>query len=411
MSARSEKFGDPAQDAAQLLLRLGFVILFVGVPLGAVFSRRLLFILMPLGAALLLVAAALDLPNGALDRLRRLALRPVVSALLILLAWAGLSLIWTPFFGPASERYVKTLGTIVLAATAARFLPRRTKTSNLYLVPIGVVIAAISAVATAFVSPELARSGVDVEGSILDRAALGLAVLMWPTLGAVSARERWLYGGLVAIAVAITAIMVLMPGAMLGLGVGALAAVTAMTEPQKAGRTWGGVFGALIVISPALIWGLHVVHTDRLFGAGAVGQQLAVWADLIQGESLRLVTGHGFDTLSRSIAAGYLPASTPRSMLFEIWYELGVLGGLAMGLVVYRAFRAAGDHPSPIAPFHIGGLVCLTVIALSGESTFQLWWITMVSMAGIAFTSAAAAQYRSDRPGVVIAGRQPTPAS
>ena len=316
MSARSEKFGDPAQDAAQLLLRLGFVILFVGVPLGAVFSRRLLFILMPLGAALLLVAAALDLPNGALDRLRRLALRPVVSALLILLAWAGLSLIWTPFFGPASERYVKTLGTIVLAATAARFLPRRTKTSNLYLVPIGVVIAAISAVATAFVSPELARSGVDVEGSILDRAALGLAVLMWPTLGAVSARERWLYGGLVAIAVAITAIMVWMPGAMLGLGVGALAAVTAMTEPQKAGRTWGGVFGALIVSSPALIWGLHVVHTDRLFGAGAVGQQLAVWADLIQGESLRLVTGHGFDTLSRSIAAGYLPASTPRSMLF-----------------------------------------------------------------------------------------------
>ena len=410
-SPSHERIVDPARDAAQLLVRLGFVILFVGAPLGAVFSRRLLFILMPLGSALMLAAAALDVPGGAVERLRRLAFNPVSIALLGLLAWTGLSLLWTPFLSPASERYVKTLGTIVLATTAAGLLPARTKTSNLYLVPIGVVLGAIGAGAALVFMPELFRPGGDVEGSILDRAALGLALLLWPTLGAVSARERWIYGGIVAVAVSVTAITVWMPGAMLGLGVGALAAVTGAADPRKAGRVWGGLFAVLFVLSPAIIVGLHQLHFDRLMGQAAAGQQLGVWADLINQEGLRLVTGHGFDTLARSVVAGYLPAQTPKSVLFEIWYELGILGALAMALLIYRMFRQASRHPSSIAPFHIGGLVCLLVIALTGESTFQLWWITMVSMAGIAFAGAAAAQYRSDRPGVVIEGRRPTAAA
>ncbi len=410
MSTPSERFGDPARDAAQLLVRLAFVILFVGAPLAGVFSRRLLFILMPIGAALVLVAAALDLPGGALGRLRNLALNPVASALLALLFWTGLSLLWTPFLGPASERYVKTLGTIVLATAAAGFLPERTKTSNLYLVPIGVLMSAVAAGVLMALAPDQVRTGGDVEGSVLDRVALSLVLLLWPTLGAVSARERWIYGGAVAVAVSVLAIAVWMPGAMLGLGVGALAAVTAATEPRKAGMVWGGVFAAMVILAPGLIEGLHIAHIDRMLGQGAVGSQLSVWSDLLHRDGLRLLTGHGFDTLGRSLAAGYLPIATPRSVLFEIWYELGVLGALALGLMVWRIFAEASSHPSSIASFHIGGLVCVMVIALTGESTFQLWWITMVSMAGVAFAGVAAAQYRSNRPGVVIEGRRPTAA-
>jgi hypothetical protein len=343
-----------------------------------------------------------------LRRAQKLVLNPVALAILAVLIWAGISLAWTPFFGAASERYAKTLGTILLASAAASLLPERTKTSNLYLIPIGILLAAVATGAALFLSPEATQIAADVEGSAIERSTLGLIIMLWPTLGAVSARQRWAYGGVVAIAVAVTAIAVWTPGGMVGLGLGALAAVTATSSPGRAGLIWGALFAFLFVAAPALVIGAHLVQADRLLGHGLTGQQFGLWAELLRGEGLRLITGHGFDTFSRSIASGYLPASTPRSVLFEIWYELGILGAFGMAALALRIFVEAGRHPPPIAAFHVGGLVSVSVIALTGESTFQLWWITLVSMAGVAFASAARAQYRSERPGVVIAGRRPT---
>ncbi len=401
------RFEDPARDAAQLLVRLAFVVLFVGVPLAAILSRRSIFVLMPIGTALILAAAALDMPGGALSRVRELLLNPVAICISAFLLWAGISLLWTPFAAPASERYVKTMGTIVLATFAAGLLPTRTKTSNLYLVPIGIILGAMATTAMVVIEPEGLRGPGDVEGSVIDRSALGLSLLLWPALGAISARERWIYGGAVAVAVSITAIAVWTPGGMLGIALGALAAVTAMSNPQRAGRIWGGLFAALIVLAPALVEGLYQVRADRILGQSAAAHQLQIWAVQLHDEGLRLVTGHGFDTFARSISSGYLSAQTPRSILFEIWFELGVLGAISLALLVVRIFQEAGSHPSSIAAFHVGGLVCVAVIALTGESTVQLWWITLVSLAGIAFAGAARAQYRSERPGVVIERGRP----
>jgi hypothetical protein len=154
--------------------------------------------------------------------------------------------------------------------------------------------------------------------------------------------------------------------------------------------------------------GAHAAHLDALLGQGAAARHVALAAEFLRGQGLRLLTGHGFDTFGRSIASGYLSDDTPRTALLEIWYELGVLGALSMAVLALRVFVAAGRHPPPIAAFHVGGLVSVSVIAVTGESTFQLWWITLVSMAGVAFAGAARAQYRSERPGVAIAARRPT---
>ncbi len=398
---------DPARDAAQLLVRLAFVILFVGVPLSAILSRRSIFVVMPIGTALILVAAALDVPGGAMRRLRELVINPVALCLLGLLAWAGISLLWTPFPGVAVERYAKTLGTIALATAAAGLLPARTKTSNLYLVPIGVILGAIATTAMVFLAPDELRGPGDVEASVIDRSVLGLCLMLWPALGAVATRERWNYGGVVAVSVAVTAIAVWTPGGMLGVALGAMAAATAMSNPHRAGKLWGALFAALIVLAPALVEGLYQIRADRLLGQGSAGYQLSVWAVQLREEGLRLVTGHGFDTFGRSIASGYLADLTPRTVLFEIWYELGVLGAFALALVVITAFREAGSHPPSSAAYHVGGLVCVCVIALTGDSTFQLWWLTLVSMVGVAFSSAARALYRSERPNVAIDRTRP----
>jgi hypothetical protein len=411
MSVEAEShLDDPARDAAQLLIRLAFLALFVGAPVAAAGSRRLIFVLMPIGASLILAAGALDAPAGALRRARKLFTNPVALAILAVLVWAGLSLAWTPFLAAASERFLKTLGTIGLATAAATLLPTRTKTSNLYLIPIGVLLAAAATGAALWFLPEAAPVA-DVEGSAVDRSALGLIILLWPTLGAISARQHWLYGGLVAIAVAVTTIAVWTPGGMLALGLGALAAVTATSNPRRAGLIWGCLFAFLFVAAPAIVIGAQAAHLDALLGHGDAAGRFALAAELLREQGLRLVTGHGFDTFGRSIASGYLTAATPRTALLEIWYELGVLGALAMAALALRVFVDAGRHPPPIAAFHVGGLVSVAVIALTGESTFQLWWITLVSIAGVAFASAARAQYRSERPGVVIAAQRPTAAA
>ncbi|MFD0461126.1 hypothetical protein ACFQY9_03690 [Microvirga aerilata] len=51
---------NPSADAAAVLRRLGFALLFFAVPLASLFSRRALVVMAPLAVVLLVLAAALD---------------------------------------------------------------------------------------------------------------------------------------------------------------------------------------------------------------------------------------------------------------------------------------------------------------------------------------------------------------
>ena len=67
------RFADPAQEAAGLLIRLGVAVLAIGVPCGAIFSRRLIFSMVPVGAALVLLGVVLSPRRADLTRLRELS--------------------------------------------------------------------------------------------------------------------------------------------------------------------------------------------------------------------------------------------------------------------------------------------------------------------------------------------------
>ena len=96
MQTYSSRQSNLAEDASQLMMRIAHIILFVGVPVSAAFSRRGVFILMPLGLALILLAAAMNMPQGGLLRIKETFLHPAVLFLWALIAWMGFSLIWTP---------------------------------------------------------------------------------------------------------------------------------------------------------------------------------------------------------------------------------------------------------------------------------------------------------------------------
>ena len=68
---------DDAADASRFFSRIGYAVLAVGAPVGVVVHPLALFVIFPIGVALILMAAALDAKPGFLDRvLRRSGSRP-----------------------------------------------------------------------------------------------------------------------------------------------------------------------------------------------------------------------------------------------------------------------------------------------------------------------------------------------
>jgi hypothetical protein len=142
MSVLSRRNNDePAEEASRLLLRIGVFLLFVISLIAPILARQTVYVLLPIGAALLLASATLTPRENSARSMRSILLSPPFLAALLLTAWTALSLLWTPFEGPA-ERFAKIAATLALVALATGFLPLRTKTSNLNLLPIGVGPAA-----------------------------------------------------------------------------------------------------------------------------------------------------------------------------------------------------------------------------------------------------------------------------
>ena len=390
----SRSFNDPARQAAALLVRLGLAVLAVGVPTGSLISRRAIFTLMPVGAALILIGVLLD-PKGAhLARLQAALFRPLGLVTLFLLGWALLSLVWTPFIAVAGERYVKSAGTLLFAMIVSIALPPHTKTSNLYLLPLGL---AIGAIATTILGSLISADGVqDLEGSTLDRAALTLSMMVWPALAALAVRDRWMSAGLLAVAVAVAVIAVWLPSVLGALAAGALVFSLCNSAQLRVGRMFGTTIAILILCAPAIPFALAPLMRSATHGF-AISMQTA--EAFFTAEGLRLIAGHGFDTFTRGLQMGYLPSAMPRNIIFEIWYELGLLGAASAALVVWTAFWAATSYlPKPLTGFVQGALVCGFILALTGLVTLQIWWLTILAVAGILFTLVAKGQYRTQRP-------------
>ncbi len=135
---------DPAAAAALLLIRCGLIVLGFLVPLSAVVSRRAVYTLLPIGAGLLVLAATL-LPRVAVGRRLGSGLSTFAGVGgLVLLIWSAASILWTPFPADAGLRWLKEGGTIIGVALVLASLPERTRTSNLYLFPLGLIPAGVA---------------------------------------------------------------------------------------------------------------------------------------------------------------------------------------------------------------------------------------------------------------------------
>ena len=386
-----------AIGAANLLLRVGLIALAIVAPVAAVIHRRPLLVLMPIGAVLVIIGSRMSPRRRVrtLDRIRRAILSPLGLTTLALVFWAGLSLAWTPFPILALDRFFKTAGTVLVALAALGGLPNRLRVSNANLLPIGVAAVAAGVIGAAVLAPGFVGAN-DPEVGTAQRATIGAIVLLWPALSALATRDRIAIAGALAIVVAIAAVAVWVPIAVAALIIAMIAFVLACARPARAGMILGCVAAALVMAAPAIPLIVDGLFGSRIDAMGPFGI-FPAWADSVRTEGVRLLTGHGFDATARAVLAGRIDANAPRGLLFEVWYELGVVGAAATAALAYFAFEAAGRSREGIAPFLLAALACIVSLCVAGLALSQLWWLTLLCDAAICFGVATRGQYRSER--------------
>jgi hypothetical protein len=390
---------DPALEAGRLLTRIGVFLLFVVALIAPVIAGQTIYILLPIGAALLLMGAAISPDRQEkTGPLREFLMAPPFLAALFLALWAAVSLNWTPFHGGPAERYWKDAGTLGLVAVACGFLPTRTRICDLYLLPIGAAAAALGMIAAAAYGFYARRSFTleeIIDGDALARSGVGLLLIMWPATGALAMRGKW---RLAAVLMLIGAAAVLLSGAQnvapplfAGFAVFGLS----LGRPREAGLWLAPLAAAAILLSPLLALGVRFLfqgHPPDLL------KSLDVWGQIFSSGGARSLLGHGFGSAIYGLFGGYLDPKSPRSLAFQTWFDLGVVGAAAFAASAYQAFSIVSRARPTLAPFLLSGLSAGLVVCQLGPAGEQLWAFTLAGLAVVAFVMVMRGQFTKKRP-------------
>ena len=394
--ARSNR--DDAADASRFFARVGYAAVAIGAPVAVVIHPLALFIVFPIGVAMIVLAAALEGQPGFGARTLRAFTTPTFLALVAGFAWATLSILWTPYPVSALQHCLK-LGLVILATLLAVSAPRdNARATDLYMFPIGVVLgmAAMAAKGLAGVIGAAPENGEIATGGV------ALALLLFPALGGLTARGRNGYARLLLIIALAFAYIAGYAPLTIALFAGYLALSFAISDMNRSAREFAWGAAALILLSPLIpafaptiaAW----VFKVKLANLAPPYASLSVAADIFTHDKLRLFTGHGFATVSRGVHDVILPPYTPRSLAFTVWYELGIVGAVIAAVGVWFGFRDLDKAPPRLAPFMAAGFTVLVALAFSNVDFDDMTVLTLIGVAVIATDVAARSQYRTTRP-------------
>lgn len=379
---------DPAAKAAGLLLRIGFALLVLVVPVVALFSRRLPLILVPIGALMIIIASAImeETPDPR-EGLRRAFTSPAGLAAAFLAFWSTVSLAWTPFPLEAAERLFRVIGSIGLAVGAAVALPDRMRGSNLHLVGIGAAAGALASLVAlvrfTFLDP-----------IALERGATLVTLLAWPAVAWLTMKQRSLFAMALAALVGFAALVGRRPDIVVSLLAGAVVLGGAVANLRATARAIAVLMAGIMLLTPVAV----LVVAPFMGMDTEAGRTANLWAQIITADYSRLITGYGLDTALRSRITNVLDFSAPRSLIFEIWYELGILGVVASALALAFGADHVGRLGPSVGPFALGCMAYAFALAVIGLGTAQTWWLTSLCVTAVAFAGVVNGQYRTVRP-------------
>jgi hypothetical protein len=386
----------PAASAARLLRRVGFFVL-AAAPLLSMASRRGFVIAVPFGSILVIMATLIESEtNKPWQSIGRMAVSICGIAGLFVLLWAGLSLIWTPFKSEAMARLANMIGLVVLVMTTVASLPVHSRASNLHVLPIGLGGAIVLANGLSIWSlndPDLV-----IDPLFTERLPLFASVLLFPCIGWLHSRQR--FGGALMLLVFTGSFLILHDAyaALFSLTLGIVFYGLAVWRATWCRWLSGMMTIGLLVLAPVLPFVLRPL-TKWAFGATDLNvDALRAWGRLVQREPLRLMTGHGFDVTARAKAAGLIEPTAPRGLLFELWYDLGLLGVVGVAIVLLMIIRASSKSAPVLAPGILATLICAFSLTVLGQVALQSWWVTLIGLVVIMWFAIEQGQYHTIRP-------------
>ena len=336
------------------MARLGYVVLALGAPCAEALSSRAIFLFFPIGAALLLVATALDPAPGLIGRFKWAASAPLIWVVLALFGWAALSLAWTPFPSEGGQHWLKLAGTLLVTILVIASAREHIRAADLYLFPTGVLLAMIAILVLAFARREYLAADLPE----FEHSGVALVVLLFPAMGCLAARGRNGLARLLMIMALAFTFAIGAPTTAAALLVGFTALSFAISDAERTVFDLGIAAAAIVLLAPIIPaisptlahWFFHA----KLAGLPEPFPPLAVAADIVLHDPARLFTGRGVDAAIKGMEAGLIPQPIPRVILFEIWYELGIIGALLGAAAAWFGFRSLGGSGEKVAPYLIG---------------------------------------------------------
>lgn len=389
---------DDAADAGQFLSRLGYVLIALGAPAGVVLHDLAIFVVYPVAVVAFVLAALIDPPGALLGRMRSAFAQPLVMICLALVAWAGVSVMWTPFSIAAGQHLLKLslwLISLFLVLTTARDHARAT---DLYLFPIGLVLG-LAAMLAAYVAN---RYGFEIPHRRIHDGAVVLVTTLFPAMGGLAARGRNGLGRLLLMLSVVAVYALGSPSLILALLLGFAALSFAVSDLDRTARDLAWGVGGMMALGPlAVVVVFEIARATMNTGLTALGGPFATLAlahAMVIHEKLLLVTGHGFESLLRALQTGLFEAGTPRGQLFAIWYELGVVGAALAAVGIWFGFSRLAVAPPRLAPYLAAALACNLTLAALGENLGDMLWTLSLGVAVISAHIAERSQYRTTRP-------------
>jgi hypothetical protein len=395
---------DPARDAAVMLRRLGFGILVLAAPIAAVLSRRGLVILVPVGISLMVLASFIESEARQPFVNAWAALRSWAgAALLFLLFWSGLSLLWTPFPNEALERLVNVGGIVLLALLGVASVPEKMRASNLYLLPIGLGLATLAALALVLWPHAQWRFLGSFDVSITERGIATLVLLAPVAMAWLHSRARSFSAIMIGLVLLVVTFVYEAFAGMAALVAAVLVYAASLAAPQRTRAVVAALLAGLVALAPLLPFLMRPTAKLLLGANHALVDAIRIWCRTVADDPIRLVTGHGLDTALRATLAGLVPQGAPRGLLFEVWFELGFLGAIALALLLWFAARGTASLERAVAPGALATLVGGFLLAMLGVASTQSWWLVSLAIAIVAIFAINQGQFRTKRPKSTIA--------
>lgn len=384
---------DPIRQSAYFLRRVAFALLFGFAPAFSAYSRRSLFLFGTIGAILLILASVVD---GKVN-LRRLASPSLVLLTLsvagfIYVFWSGLSLAWTPFPGESGGRYATFVTIFLSGFILILFLPDRVGASRLYSLAGGVAIGWIMTLGISF-APD-----VEIDYATLQKSLMLLIFLIPPTSVWLIYRRRDILA-LVLVSMAILTVVVLSNFIMMGaLAASLIVFLAALAAPEQTRKLLSYLFALVLILAP-LIPLIFLRPVAMIFGEDASPSLMfASWSRIVIDEPFRLLTGHGYDTILRAAKAGLIPLDSPHGLLVDVWFELGIVGAVALSAFFGSLAMFAGEMTRPSGAAMLAVLAGAFVVGVTGGNLPQPPWLASIALAALAVAAVERGQYKTARP-------------